>query len=473
MTSHKFTNLGGLNLYQNPLETDMGHLIHAVNVDSVPYGAKTKRAGVSQFQGTADGQTVKNLFAWYYSDTAFNLYRYSGSILHYSPNAGSAWTPAQAGTFPSTAGTLGHAVLGDALILGDGIGSTRHTTSSSSGGSFTNTTLAPVGAYFTEYHNRIYIGGTSSDLFWSSANDATNWAVSGTSDSSSLLIGGERSINGVFNNDDRAVISKKSGIMKRWDESQIVDLSTRLAPTSPSSLVQVETAHFFLNPTGIFMYDGVSPRLISNAIQSQLYNNAGSGVAPAKFLTAAGGAYKNDYLLSIGTVTDTIAQRTIANAVVKYNFQHNEFLNYSYPFEPTAFGTYQNTGGTAIMMLGASGGYTYSSVGTETTDAGTAISAFLEYVVHWNTLQEKTWRQILLQFNPGCQAQISVAVSDSFQDREKRYVPLGDVSSGKIEYRFPQGSESTYLFIKVTESSKSARFTWYGFEIDADIVTRR
>lgn len=471
--NHKFTDIQGINLYVNPLDSNMGHLIHSVNMDSVPYGAKTKRAGISQLQGTADGQSVKNLFSWYYNDTSFNLYRYSGSILHYSAQGTASWTPAQAGTFSSNAGTLGQAVLGDALLVGDGIGSTRHTTSSSSGGSFVNTTLAPVGAYFTEYHNRIYIGGTSSDLFWSTANDATNWNVSGTSDSSSLLIGGERNINGVFNNNDRVVVNKNSGIMKRWDESQIVDVSTRLGLTAPRSLVQVETTHFFLNPTGIFMYEGVSPKLISNAIQPQIYNNSGSAIAPSKFFTAQGGAFKNDYLLSVGTITDNISDRTINNAVIKYNFQHNEFLNYSYPFEPTAFGTYQNTGGTPILMIGATGGYTYQSLGTETTDAGTAIPAFMEYVVHWNTLSEKTWRQIQLQFNPGCQAQVAVACSNSFQDREKRYIPMGDVTSGKIEFRFPQGSESTYLFIKIAESSKTTRFTWYGFELDADIVTRR
>lgn len=471
MTNHKFTNLGGLNLYQNPLSTDMGHLIHAVNVVSEPYGAKSKRPGVTTYGGTATGNVTK-IFSWYFDgEYLSNLYKMAGSVLYYDFLAGGTWTPAGNGTF-SSSGTLNYAVQGSALIVGDGVGSTRHT--DNFGTAFTNTSLAPIASDLVQFDNRIYAAGTTDTLFASSANDGTNWNTSGTSDSFSITIPGDRKLSKLVNNNNRLIATKMSGVMHSWDGDTRRDLSTRLGPSSPQSVAQVENTHFWVNPTGIFMYNGGQPQLISNAIQQQLYNNSGSGMQANYFNVARGGAFRNDYLLEIGTsVTDTISSRTILNPVVKYNFQHNEFLNWSYPFYITSFGTYQEVSGTPGLYIGGANGQVYRSVGTELTDAGTAIPVIMEYVVHWNTLKDKTWREITLQFNPGCQAQIAISAADSFQDREKRYVPLGDVSTGKIEYRFPQGSESTYLFIKVTESSKTARFTWYGFELDAEVVTRR
>ena len=145
-------NLGGLNLFLNPLLKKDGEAIRAVNVQSSSFGAKTKRTGYSTFLGTADGSAVNSLFSWTQDDGSLFLYRASGAGLYHSVEGTGEWTMSGAGTI--TAGSaVGHAVSANVLIVGDGKGSTRHSTN---GTSFTNTTLAPVASQFTQYQGRIY-----------------------------------------------------------------------------------------------------------------------------------------------------------------------------------------------------------------------------------------------------------------------------------------------------------------------------
>src|SRR3990170_3078965 len=300
----RVVNIGGINTYVNPLieeRTDnKAFLTRAVNVDSYPYGGKSKRPGYITFLGTADGSAINSLFSWTKEDgtTLFN-YRASGSSLYYSIQGTGAWTLAGNGT------------------------------------SFTNTTLAPIGEHFTQFQRRIYIGGTSSTLFYSTTNDATNWNTSGTSDSSSFTIPGAGKINKVINANNRLVATKNSGLVYRWDGYSLVDTSTSLGPTSPYSVSDAEGYFFWLNRLGHFGYGGDKPKLLSNAIQGQVYNNMGSGIAGANFTTAPGIVHKYDWLCAVGTVTDDFTNEPVANAIIKYSFQKNEYLNYSFNNNPT------------------------------------------------------------------------------------------------------------------------------------------
>ena len=84
-------NIKGLNTYTNPFLKEAGELIHAVNLVSEPYGAKSKRMGYSTFLGTPDNAEVKSLFSNYYGTTLY-LYRASGSALYSSYQGTGAWT---------------------------------------------------------------------------------------------------------------------------------------------------------------------------------------------------------------------------------------------------------------------------------------------------------------------------------------------------------------------------------------------
>lgn len=469
-------NFRGINLYINPLtlidsdESGGVDLLRAVNVDTYPYGAKVKRQGYVTHLGTADGSAVKSLFSWTKNDgTTQFLYRASGSSLYYSIQGTGAWTLAGNGTI--TAGNhVGYAILDNTLILGDGAGSTRHTTD---GTSFTNTTLAPIGEFFEEYGRRIYISGTSSNLFYSTAQDATNWNTSGTSDSSSLFIPSGGKLSGLFKNNDRLIATKNNGAMYKWDAFALVDMATDKGPTSPYSIASKGGEGFvpYLNRDGIAAYAGVLPTLISNSIQPLIYNNSGSAVVGTNFNTAPGVIHRNNYFVAVGTTTDDVVRETINNCIIKYDMQKNEFLTWSFADNPTAFHSYTDTSGNKQLLFGDSSGQCYQLSGTATTDNGDAIEAILEFVLHLNTPElEKKWNELWMFFNPGCQAQIQIGLSDSFTPQTIKWVDIGDAKDGVVDYRFPQGSRSRLLFVKVKDYSTSTPFRFYGVSVDMDLA---
>ena len=458
-------NLKGLNLQLNPLNIQPNEPIRAVNVDSYEFGAKKKRAGYVTYLGTPDGAQVNTLFDWQRNNgTQFWNYRASGSALWYSQQGTGAWTICGNGTITNGSNVC-QAVLEDTLIVGDGAGSTRHTTN---GTSFTNTTAAPIAVSLAEYHNRIYAAGTALSLFWSTTGTATDW----TTDSSSVNIPGAGKLLSNFKANDRMVATKNSGLMFRWDEYNLVDISTNLGPTSFQSIGSIEDYRFYLNRLGMYGYGGVRPEIISNKVQKQIYNDAGEGIAGTVFDNAPGVTHRYDYLLAVGTITDDLTDETISNGIIKYNYQLDEFLNYNFATLPKAWYSYKDASGSQQLIFGDASGQCYTFGGTATTDNGSTIEAILEFVVHFGTLNEKKWNWFRASFNPGCQAKVAIAVTNTFVRGAKKWQDLGDASSGVVEYRFPAGAQGVFLFIKIYEASRNARFTLYGYEIEGDILPR-
>jgi len=460
-------NIGGINLYVNPLARNNNEPIRALNVESNPYGAKSKRSGYITYLGTANGSAVTDLFSFYKNDgTTFWTYRNSGGILYYSSQGTAAWAIAGNGTV--TAGNhVSYSVLDDTLIIADGSGSTRHTTD---GTAFTNTTGAPIAVSLEQYQNRIYAGGTSSDLFYSAAGNAADWATSGTSDSSSLKIPGGGKLSKIFKQNDRLLACKNTGLMYKWDGYSLVDTATELGPTSPTSVVKIEDYSFWLNRLGIYGFGGARPQLISNAIQPQVYNNKGSGVVGTVFNTAPAVAHRFDYLLAVGSITDDFTDETIGNAIIKYDYQKNEFLNWKFANFPTAWHSYKDANGVQQLIFGDSAGQCYKMAGTSLMDNASAIEVQMEFVLDGAAPhRDKKWDTLWAFFNPGNEAHVSVAMSDTYNRKSLKWWNMGDCTSGVGEFRFPANSRSKYLFVKIYEMSKSANFVFYGFALEAEV----
>lgn len=455
----------GVSTYVNPLLED-GQLIHALNVVSYPYGAKSKRTGYSSFLGTPDTSEVKSLFSFpniNNNSDSFNLYRASGSIVYHSLQGTGAWTVSGNGTI-TNGNHFGCAILSNTLIGGDGSGSTRHTTN---GTSFTNTTLAPVGEFFEEFQRRVYIAGTDQTLFYSTTNDGTNWNTSGTSDSSSLTIPGAGKLQKIFKSSDKLVNTKSSGIMQKWDGYTLIDMATTYGPSSPYSVANTEGYRFFINQIGHYGYGGGVPQLLSNAVQNIFYNNENTGIAGTAFSTIPAECHIYDYLASIGTITDNFTSRTISNAILKYDYQKNEYLFWNFANKPTAFHSYKD--GSQKLIFGDASGQVYL-MDNSTTDNGSAIQAEMVQFFHFDVPHlKKAWRWLRLFFNPGCEAKVQIACSDSFDYESLIFQEVGDCSKGFCEFRFPPGSQSNFLFLRIYESSKNSRFTYYGCQISADI----
>lgn len=459
----EYYQTGGLNTYTNPLLLD-GVLIHAVNVDTMPYGAKTKRSGYSAFLGTPDTSQVNTLFEFQNignNSGSMNLYRASGSSLYYSLGGTGAWTLAGNGTIANN-GHFGQAILDNTLIGGDGVGSTRHTTN---GTSFTNTTLAPVAEHFEQYQNRIYAAGTSSTEFYSTTNDATNWNTSGTSDSNSFQVPGAGKLGAHIKVADKLVLTKSSGIMQKWDGYSLIDMATNYGPSSPYSIGKVEGYRFFINQYGHYGFGGAMPQILSHVVERQFFNVQNTGIAGTAFASIPGVCHIHDYFASIGTVTDDFTQRTISNAILKYDYHKSEYLDWSFNNKPTAFLSYKDTSGSQQMIFGDASGQCYQ-MDNSTTDAGAAIPMEMVFLFTGKLAYiEKQWRWWRGIFNPGCEARVQVACSNVLDYQSLIWKEVGDCASGFVEYRFPTGSRSRFLFVRIYESSKNSRTTFYGQEI--------
>lgn len=466
-------NISGINLYTNPLfnlNGQDGEVIRAVNVDSYPLGAKMKRPGYTSFLNNPDNAQVNSCFSWTQDNgTSIWLYRFSGSQLYYYDEGqatGTAWNVCGNGTFTGT--HVGFAVLGNTMICGDGVGSTRHTTN---GTSFTNTTLAPAGEHFEQYQNRIYIGGTSSTLFFSDTGDATNWSIGGTSDSSSLTIPGAGIINKVYKIGDLLHISKTGKNIFQWDGNSLIDTATTLGMSSPYSYAKVEDSGLFINQGGVYLSDVSGPQLISNPVTRYFYNEAMTGIAGTAFGSAPAVVNKYDYYVAVGSTQDDFTTEGLNNGIIKYNYQKNEFLTYQFNDAPTAFGTYIDNTGIRQMFFGNSAGQCFTYGGTVTSDNGVTINCVIDMVFNFNAPYfDKEWRWFFGYFNPGCEAQVSVACTDTFVRQQKTWIELGDATNGIIRYRFPTGLRSRLLYLRIKEASKTSRFEWYGATIGAKLL---
>lgn len=462
----QYYNVGGLNLYTNPLSSTDGQLIFSTNNLSFPYGAKTKRSGYSAFLGTPDNAQVQSLFQFQNvgnNSSEMYLYRASGSKVYSSYQGTGAWTPTVNGTISNTA-HFGQAILDNVMIGGDGVGSTRWTTN---GTTWVNGTLAPVGEFFTQYQNRIHVGGTSQTLFYSTTNDATNWNTSGTSDSSSFEIPGPGKMGAIFKSADRLIATKSTGQIFRWDGYSLVDMSTLYGPSSPYSIGKAEDYRFFMNQYGAFGYGGEKPQLLSNAIQRQIYNQQNTGIQGTVFPTIPGESHYYDYLASVGSITDDFTQRTINNAIIKYDYQKNEFLNWNTAHRPTSFLSYRDKDNNQQLIFGDANGQVYKFDNTM-SDAGLGIESEMVFVYHFGAPEyDKKWNWLRMMFNPGCEANVQVATANTYTYDFLVWKDIpAPLSDGVLEYRFPPESRSRLLFVRIYESSKNSRYSYYGTQID-------
>jgi hypothetical protein len=472
MAKYKVFNLGGKQLKVSPFLNAPGDMLRCVNMDNDYIGAKTKRPGYDTFLGTANGSAVVDLFSWTKADgTSTYVYRNSGGRLYYwDAGIGTATTWAVCGGGTITAGNhIGQTVLAETLIVDQAGGTCQ---SSTSGTSFGTVALAPPGEHLATYQNRVYIGGTISTLFYSASGSATDWNVSGALDASnSLTIPGAGKINKVAVVADRVVTSKTSGIMHRWDGYSLRKLPTNKGLSSPYSVAETEDFLFYLNRDGVYGFNGERPEIVSNPIESEIYNKSNTGIAGSVFDTAPGVMNRYNYLLSVGTVTDDLTDETVSNAILKYDYQLNKFTDYSFAHRPTAWTSYKDNQGNLQIIFGDSSGQCYKLSGTATSDAGTPIETVMEGVLSFEDPDsKKLFKEFHAFASPGCGAKVQVAPTDSFTSSRRKWVDVGEFRDGVAELKFPSSTVGRLLAWRVYERSSEAPFTIYGFVIDLDLL---
>ena len=458
--------------------TKEGELIRAVNVERDMIGAWKKRPGYTTYLGTPDNSQITSLFSWRQNDDSTLLtYRKSGSVLYYSAGGTGTWTVAGEGTMSNNS-HVGYSVLDNTLILGDGTSFTRHSTAGGTfaGTHFGSTAGAPLAEHFVPYQGRIYaargtaVSGTQTDMFFSTTGTASDWIT----DSSSIRIPGAGRVNSLMKVANKVVATKDSGLMFRWDGFNLEDVSTNLGPSSAYSIGNVEDFRLYLNRMGVYGFGGNRPEIVSNSIERQIYNDRGSGVFGTVFDNAAGVVHKYDWLCSVGTVTDNLTDETISDCILKYDFQLNEWSNWKFFNRPYSFHSFKDLTGNDKLIFGDNGGQAYQISGTATSDNGKPIESVLEGIIHLGAPEsDKNWKYIWAFANPGCQAKIQVALTDTFTRDKKKWIDLKQVKDGVFEARFPGGATSKLLDWKLYETGTATAWHFYGFSIEAEIVNRK
>ncbi len=506
MALEYFSNTSGINLYNSPMVTD-GQLIFAKNVTGFPYGALSKRPGYGTFLGTTGSSQVNSLFSYSPyptgSGTQLWLYAAAGSLLYYSQQGTGGWSIAQGSSGGDSGGTItngnhvGYCVVNNVLLIGDGAGSTRHTTV---GTTFTNTSLAPVAQFLAQFHLRAYTtSGTDGMVQYSDSNDATNWNTGGTSDSSSLAVPNEGATKALFVAGDRLNIAKERGDMFNYDDTTLVDMSTKYGPSSPWSIANIDDTWFYLNQYGIFSYDGANKQLISNPIQRYFYNRANTGIGTAALGSAPAAAHIWDYLVAVGTITDDFTSRPINNAILKYDFQKNQFLTWSFNNPPTAMHSFVDINNQRQLIFGDVNGNIFKLDPTKTSDNGVPIETDMVFLFTYSaqseafsptsattllsTSYEKKWNWIRLFFNPGDEVNIQYSFTNTLTYQHLKWSKAisttnrtGDyyqISDGVCEIRFPLDPNnlprSRFMFLRIYDNSDNSAYIFYGVQIDADV----
>lgn len=464
-----YYNVGGVKTNINPVSPEQdGVLIHGVNIDTYPQGAKTRRVGYGTYLNNPDGAQVNSLWQWQRNNgTQFWNYRASGSKVYYSTQGTGDWTVCGNGTI-SNGGYVGHAVLKDTMVIGDGVGSTRHTTD---GTSFTNTTGAPVAPFFEQYNNRIFAIGTSSFFTYSTGNDPTDWATSGTSDSASLNVPGGGKLSQPFRTADRLILPKNNGEMYSWDMYAIVDLATKRGSNGLTT-GDAEGYKIYTNRYGVYGYGGGKPEVLTTPIQRQFQSRSGQAISGISFDTTPGLVHYNDYFVSLGSVLDEFTNRQMTNTVLKYDFVKEEFAHWSLAVKPTAFSSDLMQLNYTALHFGDAAGVTYEMSPWIGGDNGAVIASEMVFFFTLGWAQfDKEWKWWRGNFNPGCQLQIQVACSDVFDYSRLKWEELGNAFNGFVQYRLPK-TRSKYLFVRLYGADVEAPWSFYGQSISAQLIGR-
>ncbi|MEK6830382.1 MAG: hypothetical protein AABY15_09785, partial [Nanoarchaeota archaeon] len=155
-----------------------------------------------------------------------------------------------------------------------------------------------------------------------------------------------------------------------------------------------------------------------------------------------------------------------------YDFQLNEHRVYTFADRPTAWLSYRDASGDQQLIFGA-GSQCFTYGGTNTTDNGATIESVLEFVIHGGEPgKDKEWKYCTFIFNPGCQAKVQVAAANTFTRLKKNWIDLGAAVDGVVEFK-PGNLRSKLLFVKIYDASRNARWQFYGYDYEAQLITKR
>lgn len=177
---------------------------------------------------------------------------------------------------------------------------------------------APLGAYITDIHNRLFIAGNREHptrLYYSELNLPDQWEHEGLDNF--IEVGNDSDlITGFINLRDNLVIFKEKSIWllfgdnpRNFSLKKVQDVGT----TSTNSIVNIQNNILFLNQKGVYTFDGANIKIISTKIDDEI-SKIGS-------LDSVYGAWYNQHYL----ISYPKGGRNYNSSILTYDLIHNSW----------------------------------------------------------------------------------------------------------------------------------------------------
>lgn len=460
----------------SPLIVQSADLKTLINVVTDPIGGKSVRPGAVAFLNDPDGDPVRNLhFAVGPTGRRF-LYRVSGNDVYtYEYGTGATTWGSSRYTLVNT-NRCSIATLNGKVFFANGSDFFYHDLSADTFTAVSTGTVPSNPKLLAVFVNRlIVVPENSSTVQYSVANAGEDWTVDAADISKANnffcypSLGGN--ITAISSYGNRLVIDKEDGFRFKWDGSTaisgiissnfLVELNTSESASSQYAVGRSEKVQYYMNRTGIFVYTGEEPDLISNGINEYI-----EGIAPGVFsdLYTARYAYQQWFLVE--NITDYDG-RLIDNAVIVYEARYKEFYIFSFAFRPISCIQAVSDNGDRQFVIGDSEGNTYL-YGGGYTDAGTPIQVEMEF---YPISGGQWWQDNEVNYLvPWIRNFQDTKILCSFDEGE--YRDVARVEKRKQRVLLPPDAKSVNdISVKVVATIDKAKWQFLGMALNAEMGT--
>jgi len=344
----------GINRTVSPFLVRKGEWKMLLNCGMTEIGKVSKRPGYEMILDVPDlGSEILSLIPYEIGGVGkLIMINSSGKAYASVPGVASSWGTAIK-TGLNTSERWGYTVLNGNMYLGNGYEGYR-----TDAEAFHAVANMPTAKFWTTLYQRVYAGGvyaSPSTLFWSSTGNGTDWSSVSPSDSSSTDIEKDYkgNIKALEQSNDRVIVLKDK-MLKRWDSEIMKTVLDSRGIKAPWSVGELEGMLCYLTDDSILIYDGNSPRPISAPIMDVI---SAIDMTTLNVNRICGEVFKNLYLLSVGDIA--LKERTIANAVLVYDYEFNTFAIWSTTHRLTAMARLTTSTGVDKLYAGDENGVVY------------------------------------------------------------------------------------------------------------------
>jgi len=316
-------------------------------------GAIVKRSGCRRWNATAlDTKPVTSLTRYYREDGTKKLIGLCDDTLYYIPDNGGAATALTGATFTSGSRLEFSTYINNLYLCNQEDGYFKYDNST-----ITAPTDAPAARWIMPHgDNRMWTANSENErsrVWFSGDSDPTSWAINDDYFEVSSDDGDE--ITGLSSFVDDLIIFKDNSIWVAtgtYDPENELALTKRVSDAGCSagrSIATINNRIYFLGKEGVYEFDGVAARLISEAVESTV-----KGINPSQRENAVGVGSDSKYYLAYAPLgsninTEMLVYDTLARSWAKYDGKYAEAadiiaLSGADDGNEVLIGTSQNTG---------------------------------------------------------------------------------------------------------------------------------